>query len=292
MQRSLIVVILLVILLPLVFVKSPEFIERGNDPATLIKLRNSIGVKDDPHARARFELNKLRDPATRQLPPNIRARELAFARGLPDREAFGVAQPDQGSRRAKTAVLDWSPRGPFNVGGRTRALALDITNENIILAGGVSGGLWRSTDGGASWANTTNPADLHSITSIVQDTRSGKTNVWYYSTGEFRGGSAGGGDASFVGDGIFKSTDGGNSWSALAFTVSSSPESFNRAFEYVWKVVINPAAAGEVYAATFGGIQRSTDEGASWSRVLGSFAGGSSSYCDIAVTTSGIFYRQ
>ena len=45
----------------------------------------------------------------------------------------------------------WDRRGPYNVGGRTRALAIDISDatDNTVMAGGVSGGMWRTIDGGA-----------------------------------------------------------------------------------------------------------------------------------------------
>ena len=46
---------------------------------------------------------------------------------------------------------NWIHRGPYNVGGRTRALAMDVLDENILLAGGASGGMFRSTDAGQSW---------------------------------------------------------------------------------------------------------------------------------------------
>ena len=49
----------------------------------------------------------------------------------------------------------WSWLGPGNRGGRTRAFVIDPTDPDIMYAGGVAGGIWKSTDGGASW----NPAD-------------------------------------------------------------------------------------------------------------------------------------
>ena len=53
------------------------------------------------------------------------------------------------------------------MGGRTRALAIDRYNERVILAGGVSGGLWRSTNAGKTWRKVTNRRTSPSITSIV-----------------------------------------------------------------------------------------------------------------------------
>ncbi|KKQ04690.1 MAG: BNR/Asp-box repeat domain protein, partial [Candidatus Moranbacteria bacterium GW2011_GWE2_36_40] len=83
-------------------------------------------------------------------------------------------------------------------------MALDVENENTILAGGVSGGMWRSTNSGQTWAKVTGDEQLHSVTCITQDTRAGKTNNWYYGTGEIYGNSAGESFTAFYfGDGIY-----------------------------------------------------------------------------------------
>ncbi|MBX2992955.1 MAG: flagellar basal body rod modification protein, partial [Bacteroidetes bacterium] len=94
------------------------------------KIRSSAGSNDDPYGRARHEWLRLHDPATGEIPAGIRDRELAFAASLPTREnAQGVSN----------AAINWSRRGPYNVGGRTRAMAYDLSNTSVILAGGVSG---------------------------------------------------------------------------------------------------------------------------------------------------------
>ena len=106
---------------------------------------HQAGDEDDPFARWQFEWLRTRNPTINQIPRGIRQRELAFAESIPAVEQVrlmrGTGQRD----------MEWKQRGPYNVGGRTRALALDISNENTIFAGGVSGGMWRSTDGGANW---------------------------------------------------------------------------------------------------------------------------------------------
>ena len=140
-------------------------------------------------------------------------------------------------------------RGPYNVGGRTRALAIDVTDENIILAGGVSGGVWRSTDGGSSWTKTTGSSYLHSVTSLSQDTRSGQESTWYYVTGELIGNSASEGGASYAGNGVYKSTDGGLNWTLLTSTSSSITE-FDSYFDYNWRVAVNPTN-GDVMVAGY-----------------------------------------
>ena len=218
----------------------------------------SRGGEGDPHARMRYLWMRLRDPATGRIPDGIREAETEYARSLPKRIEKN---------------LTWTQRGPINVGGRTRALAYDLRDPsyNTLLAAGVSGGIWRSTDGGASWTRTLSLDQRPSITSIVQDTSGGKTDVWYASTGERQGNSAsGGGSAFYRGNGIYKSTDGGQSWSVLPSTVSE-PTQFDSVFDYTWRIRTDPsnAAEDEVYVATSQSIVRSLDGGQSWTTVLG-----------------------
>lgn len=252
---------------------------------------------DDPKAREYFEWLRLHDPATGKIPDEIRQKELEFARGLPTKESLARARKDAGLSPDAGQVVTWNARGPKNVGGRTRALAIDVSNPNIMLAGGVSGGMWRSTNAGATWQKQTDVGALQSVTCIAQDRRPGSTNVWYYGTGEWRGNSASlsqNHNDNYRGDGIFKSVDNGVTWAQLPSTVSGTPHSFDKVYDYVWNIVTdssNPSQA-ELYAATYGGIRRSTDGGASWSNVLGGglTSSSASTYADVAITSSGIVY--
>jgi len=240
------------------------------------------GTSENADAYEQYQFNRLHNPATGTIPNEIRKKELAFAATLP-----------QDNSRSET----WQSRGPYNVGGRTRALALDDTDENKILAGQVTGGMWRSDDGGASFVKTTTAQQLHSVTCVAQDTRTGKTNVWYYGTGESYGiVNAAGFSSQFSGDGIFKSTDGGNSWSQLPSTVSNTPATRfqKRDFDFVWEIVTDKTntTEDEVYAAVVNGIWRSIDGGNTWDAVLGldTTINGISEYTDIAITSTGILY--
>ncbi len=251
----------------------------------------SIASDDNPFARADFEANMLRDPRSGTIPVSIRAREHAFASTLPkksaaDKDVLGKIGEPNGP------LFTWKNRGPVNVAGRTRAVAIDISNPDVILAGGVSGGMWRSSDGGQSWRKTTDPQDLHSVTDVVQDTRPGFTDNWYYCTGELLGNSASEPGAFYYGNGVYKSSDGGQSWSSLEATTTQGNTIFDNAFDLCWRVVVNPVAdgPGDIFVAAFGAIHRSSDGGASFRTVLGSFGNNSADFTDVAVSAGGVLY--
>lgn len=253
-------------------------------------------LSEGPTERQAWEISRLADPKTGQIPPDIHRREQAFAATLPRWEGGSIAYEENQFGRAKK-LEGWQYRGPWNIGGRTRALAIDVSSDLLnptLLAGGVSGGLWRSDDDGVSWSLTTGSSQLHSVTSVVQDTRAGHENTWYYGTGEIRGNSAsGGGAASFRGDGVFRSSDGGYNWSLLLATSGTSPSSFSNDWQYVYRLVVDTGEDfdDEIYAAIFGSIQRSTDGGASWTSVLGD-ANSKSRYTDVVITSEGVLYAS
>lgn len=237
--------------------------------------------------RIQWELERLRDPATGRIPEGIRNRELQFAATHPLRTEFNGL-----FKRAGIGEYSWTNRGPWNVGGRTRAVAVDVTGDDTILAGGVSGGMWRSSDGGNSWTKTTGPDQSVSVTTIVQDTRPGRSHVWYFGSGELYGNSASGGGAFLHGDGIFKSTDNGRSWFSLGATSSGTPHQFD-VRDNIWRLATDPSNLSEdiVYAAIYGRLIRSSDGGESWTEVLQpGFQRSSSLFTDVAVTSSGVVY--
>lgn len=247
----------------------------------------SDGGPEMASERIRWEWERLRDPKTGKIPDDIRRREREFSAAIPSRNQMGHLM-----KAAGLAEYSWQLRGPWNVGGRTRAVALDISDENIMLAGGVSGGMWRSTDAGLTWRRVTSPDQNPSVTTIVQDIRPGKTNIWYSGSGELYGNSASGGGAFFHGDGIFKSTDNGLTWFSLASTASGSPQQFNTR-DNVWRLAMDYSNTeeDEVYAALYGRIMRSVDGGETWTDVLKPGFGQNSSYfSDVAVTSTGVVY--
>lgn len=242
---------------------------------------DAVGSDEDAFERMTYEWMMLRDPATGRIPEHIREKELAYAVTLPH---------DMNNPQAKSAgVATWSSRGPWNVGGRTRAFAIDVSNENNLIAGTPSGGMWRSTDGGLSWTMTTPVSQYPSVSCLTQDTRTGHTATWYYGTGEAYGASAGTTGAYYYGNGIYKSTDSGVTWALLPATGGASITSFDNWADIVWNIAINPATSQDIiYVAAYGSIYKSADGGASWNSVLGS----GSYYTDIAVSPTGVIYAS
>lgn len=219
-------------------------------------------------ARAEYFQRMLQDPRTGKIPANIRSREVAFTK-----KTMQDLPPQK-----RAANFEWQDLGPTNVGGRTRALVIDIADPNTILAGGVAGGIWKSTDDGATWNLKSSLDHPLSCTALVQDVREGHTQTWYYGTGEwFSSGSA----RLISGNGIYKSVDNGETWNLLESTRDDNPSTYQNPFDLVKSMALNPVT-GTVYV---GGNQlmRSADGGESFTEVFGGYR----SYVEIAAGSDG-----
>lgn len=201
-----------------------------------------------------------RNPLTNSIPKNIRERELKYAKGLETSFKYKSS--------ALMEEIDITEVGPNDVGGRTRGLGVDVRNSNIILAGAASGGMWKTSDGGQNWTQTSDPGENLGVTSLIQDP--GNLNTWYYSTGEFSGGSARarGGGGSYYGSGIYVSDNNGDSWSQISAT-EDDDVSFNSPFDFISRVEISPTTGTGFFASNAIGIFRSTNNFNSNSLVLG-----------------------
>ena len=161
---------------------------------------------------------------------------------------------------AKANLALWTWLGPGNIGGRTRTLVVDPQQTQTMYTGGVSGGVWKTTDGGAFWRPTGDTLANIAINSLVMDPHDNKR--LYAGTGEgyFREAVRGTG-LPLRGGGIFVSTNAGESWSILESTRTSD-------FYFVNDLVVSSIDARRIYAATRTGVFRSSDSGQSWTRVL------------------------
>jgi hypothetical protein len=147
----------------------------------------------------------------------------------------------------------WRWLGPGNIGGRIRSLVIDPANPDVMLAGSVGGGIWKTMNGGVNWFAVDDFMAVLSVSSMVMDPTN--PGVIYAGTGE----GYNNGDA-IRGAGIFKSTDGGNTWIQLAATANDA------AFWAVNRVALSPD--GKILlAGTASGTYRSTNGGASFAQI-------------------------
>ncbi|KYG78956.1 T9SS type A sorting domain-containing protein [Roseivirga echinicomitans] len=241
---------------------------------------------ENPLKRLEYEMDMLKDPSTGKIPFDIRHKELSYVRALNQTDRNNIRSSAAGV--SQTNASPFVNFGPFNIGGRTRALAIDVTDENIFLAGGISGGVWRSTNQGTSWTRTTNFDQIPSVTTIVQDKRTGKTANWYYATGENIGNSVSETGAFYLGDGIYKSTNGGVSWSLITGTAINSATSLGK-FSLVNKLAIDYSnqTETELYVAGLSKIYRTVNDFQSVTTVLGLSNTGVGNSADIAIASDG-----
>ncbi len=156
--------------------------------------------------------------------------------------------------------LEWQFLGPDNIGGRTRALIIDPTDPNVMYAGGVSGGVWKTINAGGHWDAAGDDLANLAVNSLAIDPRD--HNVLYAGTGEgyFREEVRGTG-LPLRGNGIFVTRDAGITWLQL-------PSTSNPDFQWVNDLAISGHDSRLIYAATRSGVWRSPDGGQSWKNVL------------------------
>ncbi len=171
----------------------------------------------------------------------------ALGRGWESRSAL-AADPEQ------QKLGTWTPLGPGNIGGRTRAILINPTDPNVMYAAGAAGGVWKSTNAGAAWTPLADMLANIAVNTLAFDPKD--SNIIYAGTGE----------GYFAvdnvrGAGIFKTADAGVNWARLDSTNNSD-------FYFVNDIFISPLDSRRIYAATGTGVYRSIDGGASWTRVL------------------------
>jgi photosystem II stability/assembly factor-like uncharacterized protein len=156
-------------------------------------------------------------------------------------------------------ALQWRSIGPYR-GGRALAVAGIPGDASTFYFGAVAGGVWKTTDGGGTWQSLTDGTSISSVGAIA--VAPSNHNVIYVGTGE----AAPRGNMTY-GDGVYKSTDGGKTWSHSGLTDSRQ----------IGAVIVdsnNPdivlvAALGHAFGPnTERGVFRSTDGGKSWTKVL------------------------
>jgi photosystem II stability/assembly factor-like uncharacterized protein len=131
--------------------------------------------------------------------------------------------------------------------GRVSAVVIHPSDVNTIYAGFSGGGVWKTTNGGSTWAPLTENLGTLSVGALVMDPAN--PNTLYLGLGDAFDGT---------GIGLVKTTDGGATWSAPVFLGDAT---------VINAVQVAPGDPSIVLAATNTGVFRSTNAGASWARV-------------------------
>ncbi|MBL0141444.1 MAG: VCBS repeat-containing protein [Betaproteobacteria bacterium] len=214
---------------------------------------------DQPDKAIEFRRLSLIDDSGEVRPDGLSA-------ALQQRDVIVRGNPGAGiAGDAGISSASWTSLGPTNVGGRIRAIAVHPTTTTRILVGSVSGGIWKSTNSGASFAVVNDFLANVAVSCLVHDPVT--PNTMYACTGE------GPFYDSIRGLGIFKSTDGGDTWSLMASTnptlANDAANPDRSAFFYVNRLAIHPTTPATMLAATNRGVFRTTDGGANWAQVYG-----------------------
>ena len=209
---------------------------------------------DEPQAAAEYYRLKRVPAGEQELPLERYFAAQEHLRQMP--RYASALQKSLPNTPSIESALDgqWESLGPGNIGGRTRALLIHPTTPEIMYAAGVAGGVWKSVNAGASWTPLTDLMANLAVCSLAFDSQN--PEVLYAGTGEgFFNGDA------VRGAGIFKTTNGGLTWTRLPSTNTAD-------FHYVNDLVISHANSNRIYAGTRTGVWRSLDAGASWTLVV------------------------
>src|SRR4051812_32984181 len=207
-------------------------------------------------------------------PQGTIAREIVAGPGAraPSFEAPPAAAPAKVSfDEGVISGLEARNIGSATMSGRVSAVAAaNVDGKTLIYVGAASGGVWKSQDGGTRFRPVFDKQPVQSIGAITIDPRDTRT-VWVGTGETWTRNSVS------IGDGIYKSTDAGETWAHLGL-----PES-----ERIARILVHPKNSNLVYACVTGklwsdskerGVYRTTDGGKTWSLIL-SYAGNASTGC-------------
>jgi hypothetical protein len=221
----------LVILVVIIFISDFKYfpgqnnseISEQKEPLKMIQ-----GKEDNPYEAAEFRYKMLSTTKNSKGKfidlPKLRQEAVEFSK------QNLTPQGDNSS-----AGATWVALGPGNIGGRIRSILIKPSDPSTILIGAVAGGVWKSTNGGLNWTATMDDKDPIAIGSMVFDPK--HPDTVFAGTGEGWGNS----DAVY-GNGIYRSTDFGSTWSELL------PSTISSSFRNVLKMTMD--TLGNVYAAT------------------------------------------
>lgn len=176
--------------------------------------------------------------------------------------SYTVSAQHKNNQKGKQLFGDMSARhiGPALMSGRINDLENHPTNNRIVYAGTAGGGVWKSNDGGVTF-NSIFDEYCQSIGAVELDPND-PDNTIYVGTGETWTRNS-----ISVGDGMYKSVDGGANWVNIGFKKS----------EHIANIIVNPKNSKEIYVGVLGalwgdskerGVYKTTDGGVTWSKIL------------------------
>ncbi len=205
------------------------------------------------------------------------AEQRSYPSGdLPPSDALIKAYLEEKKLGKKQALKTTGNLGPWQVIGpavvpanwygigRINCISVSPQNPAIIYVGAASGGVWRSSDAGQTWASSTDNFPSMSIADIAINPI--HTDTIYAATGDGYGYEVDGYHNFWGGlytAGIMMSTDSGNTWNTTGFTYQQTDKNL------ISKLLIHPVYTKVLLASTRQGIYRTTDAGQTWSNVWG-----------------------
>ncbi|MFN8058942.1 MAG: hypothetical protein U0Q12_07235 [Vicinamibacterales bacterium] len=184
----------------------------------------------------------------------------ATTTGTAQRTTARAAAAPSGVAAATLAGLTLRNIGPAVTSGRVVSFAVHPDNPATYYVGAASGGVWKTTNAGASWSPVFDDLGSFSIGTVVLDPR--QPSVVWVGTGENNSQRSVG-----YGDGVYRSDDGGRSWKRMGLEKS----------EHIARILIDPRDSQVVYVAAQGplwspggdrGLYKTIDGGKTWKAVL------------------------
>ncbi len=215
--------------------------------------RIASGTADRRVMRYHYWLQPRLAPWDRPIPSGWRQRalpRLLAPPGAPSADGDGTDAP------SIPVAARWVPAGPYTIPGRVTGLARPGGRPGWIAAALADGGLWLTRDAGETWEPLTEREATQASGSVAADPRD--PSVIFWGTGEGNGSAD-----NYGGIGLLRSFDGGRSWSG-----SNDFSSTIRCLE------LAPDDPQDLWACGGDGIYRSTDRGATFTRVTGGLPAG------------------
>ena len=239
--------LLLKVIFPICLLATAYWWISSNSSQPINKTPDSMAHYEAKHAPSDYMYVRHSWPDNK---PNIKAFKKAMKKAKSQTQVFSP----------EGFAVEWTTQGPGNTGARVNSIAVDPTDEDIIYAGFSTGGIFKTTDGGTNWFPIFDDQPYLAIADIVLDPTN--SDIIYVATGDvaITGYPA-------IGDGIYKSTDGGMTWTNKGLNEHG----------VISRIQINPDFPNVLYAASMGtpferstirGVYKSVNGGDEWFQMM------------------------